>query len=247
MLSEWLFTQLHWQRPGFWLLTSFLGSIILLVMRRFISSERHSQLRMGRWFLIPYLGLLLGGLSPRLMGLTDIDWVAGLGVGIALIFAILVVLVLIRATFHLDDTFSQERSERATSAIAYQILAAGTQEFHWTFLRAATWELMVTAPVAYRQPEYWSIWIASLLALPGIFAQSRRTSQRLIACVILLTTAILFLYTRNFWLTWLLHTAAQLLLGQNTIQRESSLTGADYSLLTKQTQAQSLPQTKQPK
>jgi len=223
MSTDWLFDQLHWQRPGFWMLLSFFASIAFLFTYRSVSPERHAQLRIGRWFFIPYFGILFGGISPRLMGLTDIDWVAGLGIGVALIFVVLVILVLIRATLHLDESTVDERLSVSRVNRVQQTFMAGAQEFHWTFLRAATWELMLLAPVAYHQPEYWSIWIASLLALPGIFAQYQRTSQRLIACVVLLTTAILFLYTRNFWLAWLLHASAQMLLGQRTIQKIPSV------------------------
>lgn len=223
MSTDWFFDQLHWQRPGFWLLLSFVTSVVFLFTYRFLLPERHAQLRIGRWFFIPYLGILFGGISPRLMGLSDIDWVAGLGTGVALIFVVLVILVLIRATLHLDGSTSEERSPAAPVNRLQQVAMAGAQEFHWTFLRAGIWELMLLAPIAYQQPEYWSIWIASLLALPGIFAQYERTSQRLIACVVLLTTAILFLYTRNFWLAWLLHASAQMILGQRTIQRIPSV------------------------
>ena len=223
MSTDWLFDQLHWQRPGFWMLFSFLTSIAFLFTYQFVSPERHDPLRMARWFFIPYLAILFGGLSPRLMGLTDIDWVAGLGTGVALIFVVLVILVMIRATLHLDESIVEERLPTSSVSRLQQIVMAGAQEFHWTFLRAGTWELMLLAPIGYAQPEYWSVWIASLLALPGIFAQYQRTSQRLIACVVLLTTAILFLYTRNFWLSWLLHASAQMLLGQRTIQRTPNI------------------------
>jgi hypothetical protein len=172
MSTDWLFDQLHWQRPGFWMLLSFFASIAFLFTYRSVSPERHAQLRIGRWFFIPYFGILFGGISPRLMGLTDIDWVAGLGIGVALIFVVLVILVLIRATLHLDESTVDERLSVSRVNRVQQTFMAGAQEFHWTFLRAATWELMLLAPVAYHQPEYWSIWIASLLALPGIFAQS---------------------------------------------------------------------------
>ncbi|MCB0113757.1 MAG: hypothetical protein R2873_07635 [Caldilineaceae bacterium] len=222
MSTDWLLTQLHWQQPGFWMLLSFLTGLIVLALRRFIRPERYAQLRFGRWFAIPYLGLLFGGISPRLMGLSDIDWVAGLGTGVLMIFAVLVILLLIRATLHLDEITVDERPPASPIDRLHQVIHAGVQEFHWTFLRAGTWELMLSAPVGYPQPAYWSVWIASMLALPGIFTQYQRTSQRLIASVVLLTTAILFLYTRNFWLAWLLHACTQILLGQRTRPQPTS-------------------------
>ncbi len=219
MSNDWLIAQLHWSRPGFWLLLSFAGSILLLSGSRLISPRTYSQLRMGRWLLIPYLGMLVGGLSPRLMGLSDIDWLAGLGMGVALIFAVLVILVLIRATLDLDHSATQASPVISVPTVVEQVWLAGAQEFHWTFLRAATWELMMLSPIPLVQPDYWSIWIASILALPGIFVQYQRTSPRLIACVVLVTTAIVYFYTRNFWLTWFLHTAIQFLLGQRAVEK----------------------------
>lgn len=213
MFADWLLTQLHWQRPGFWLLLSFIGSFVLLFASWRLSAERRHGLRLARWFLIPYLGLIAGGLSPRLMGLTHLDWVAGLSLGVALIFAIWVLLLLIRATVQVEDTPGQDQPLRLLT-MPEQIIWAGAQEFHWAFLRAASWEILLASPLSPETPGYWAMWIASLLALPGIFVQYNRTSQRLITGVVLMTTAILFFYTRNFWLCWLLHATSQLLLGQ---------------------------------
>lgn len=213
MFFDWFLTQLHWQRPGFWLLLSFASSAVLLLASWHLPVERRYLLRLARWFLIPYAGLIAGGLSPRLMGFIDLDWVAGLSLGVALIFTLWVLLLLIRATVHADDTSGQGQGLRST-AISEQILWAGAQEFHWAFLRAASWELLLAYPTPVERPAYWAMWIASLLALPGVFVQYNHTSQRLIASVVLITTAILFFYTRNFWLCWLLHATSHLLLGQ---------------------------------
>jgi hypothetical protein len=213
MFADWLLTQLHWQRPGFWLLLSFIGSILLLSLSWRLPAERRYHLRLARWFLIPYLGLIAGGLSPRLMGLTQLDWVAGLSLGITIIFAIWVLLLLIRATIHIEEAPGEDQPLRSFTLVE-QIIRAGVQEFHWAFLRAASWEILLAAPRAMETPGYWAIWLASVLALPGIYVQYTRTSQRLITGVVLITTAILFFYTRNFWLCWLLHATSQLLLGQ---------------------------------
>ncbi len=52
---------------------------------------------MGLWVLIPYLGLLVGGLSPRLMGISNLDWLPSIGLGLGFIFVVLVLLLLVRA------------------------------------------------------------------------------------------------------------------------------------------------------
>jgi hypothetical protein len=218
MNSEWLLSQLHWHRAGFWLLASFGASLLLLIAGRYLGRDYQYNRRLLRWVLIPYLGLLAGGLSPRLMGLSDLDWVAGLGLGVVLISAIWMLLVLVRMTLHLEAGV-QETAQPPVPSVVDRLLVAGAQEFHWTFLRAAVWEILLAAPIAIHLPGYWAVWIASLLALPGIGAQYRDLSQRLIATVVLITTAILYFYTRNFWLCWILHATAQLLLGQKSLSR----------------------------
>jgi hypothetical protein len=214
MFTDWLLPQFHWQRPGFWLLLSLISSAFLLFASWRMPAQRRHWLRMGRWFLIPYLGLVAGGLSPRLMGLTHLDWVAGLSLGVALIFAIWVLLLLIRATVQIEEA-PGEAPPLWSLTLPEQIIGAGAQEFHWAFLRAATWEMLLAYPGGLEMPGYWAMWIASILALPGIFVQHNHTSQRLITAMVLITTAILFFYTRNFWLCWLLHATSQLLLGQH--------------------------------
>jgi predicted permease len=213
MLVDWFLTQLHWHRPGFWLLLSFTSSLLFFIVSWRLPEPQRRWFRLGRWILIPYAGLIAGGLSPRLMGVADLDWVAGLSLGVALIFAIWVLLLLIRATIHTEEAPGEDQTLRLLS-FPEQIGWAGAQEFHWAFLRAASWELLLAYPEAIETPAYWSMWIASLLALPGVFVQYNHTSQRLVTGVVLITTTILFFYTRNFWLCWLLHATSQLLLAQ---------------------------------
>lgn len=217
MTMVWLLSQLHWQRPGFWLLLSLLVSLVLLALRLWKPAFHRRPYYLGSRILVPYAGLLAGALSPRLMGLSDLDWLIGLGVGVILVFSIGALLVLIRITQGIDRT-----SVQRNGSILDVIWGAGVQEFHWTFLRAATWEMLLASPVPVTLPAYWAVWIASALALPGIYTRSRTLPQRLIAVVVLMTTAILFFYTRNFWLCWLLHSVAHLLLGQQTFHSQAA-------------------------
>lgn len=233
MYLHWLQSQIHWQRPGFWLAISFAASAALLLAGSHIPRPYRYRLRVARWLLIPYTGLLAGGISPSSLGLSDIDWVSGLGLGVVLIFAILVLLVLIRTTLHWDVTDDQpsassteagtQQPETAEPLMA-RLFNAGAQEFHWTFLRGALWEMLRGFPRPLDLPGYWAVWMASALALPGIFIQYQRTSQRLIATIVLVTTATLFFYTRNFWLCWLLHASVQLILRQQPSLRADDFT-----------------------
>ncbi|MBI3958802.1 MAG: hypothetical protein HY328_08335 [Chloroflexi bacterium] len=213
---DWLTGQLSPLRPGFWLLLSFGLSGLTLMAMRFLSEESVWRLRVGRWVLTPYLGLLAGGLSPRLLGLSDIDWVAGLELGVGLIFAIWLLLALVRATLHRENATIDTPPPTARPLLE-RVVWAGAQEFHWVFLRGAIWEMILALPTPSIVPAYWAIWLASALALPGIFVQYRHISQRFIAGMLLITTAILFFYTRNFFLCWLLHASVELLLGQRGV------------------------------
>lgn len=217
---DWFIGQLHPLRPGFWLLLSFALSGLTLLAARFLPGKIVGRLRMGRWIFTPYLGLLVGGLSPRLLGLSDIDWVAGLGLGVGLIFAIWLLLALVQATLHSEVTASEGVRPVGQSWLE-QIIWAGSQEFHWVFLRGAVWEMLLSLPTPPELPGYWAIWLASLLALPGIFVQHQHTAQRVIAGMLLITTAILFFYTRNFFLCWLLHASAGLFVGTGEITSRS--------------------------
>lgn len=216
MTVDWMLGQLRLQQPGLWLAISFLLSAVHWVSARWLPPRLHGRLRYARWILVPYAGLLFGGLSPRLLGLTDLDWLAGLGLGVGLIFAIWVLLILVRLTVaRAGDPKLRPIGSSANPPLLTLggLLQAGAQEAHWTFLRGAMWELMLGLPNPPELVSYWAIWVASALAAPGILLQHRHNVHRLTAAVILIATAILFFYTRNFWLCWLLHATAKPLLG----------------------------------
>ena len=218
---DWLTGQLSPLRPGFWLMLSFGLSGLALMAARFLPEKVVWRLRVGRWLLTPYLGLLVGGLSPRLLGLSDLDWVAGLELGVGLIFAIWLLLALVRTSLYREATPSDTPLPAARPLFA-RVVWAGAQELHWVFLRGAVWEMLLALPTPPTVPAYWAIWLASALALPGIFVQYRHISQRFSAGMLLITTAILFFYTRNFFLCWLLHASVELLLSTSQIPAQPS-------------------------
>jgi hypothetical protein len=89
---------MSWQVPAFWLLLSVLIAIGLRISQRITTPTWHTRFYWLLWFLIPYCGLLTGGLSPRLMGLGAIDWQTSLSLGLSLCFGVLIALALVRAT-----------------------------------------------------------------------------------------------------------------------------------------------------
>ena len=223
MTPTWFLSQLHPQQPGGWLLVSWLLGLggLMGVWLRPGWGQRIRRLGPLRWLLIPYVGLLAGGLSPRRMGLTEIDWLAGAGWGLGLLLAILALLLI---------QFGDLRKSRAAVATpgpaSFVVLMSGLQEFHWAFLRGGLWSLLHTLDGAaagmpaslLAQPAYWAVWGAAVLVGVELLAAStvRRIglTEGLIQIFILLATSVLFLYTRNFWLCWLLHAGMRLLLAQ---------------------------------
>ncbi len=220
MSSSWLSTQFSPYAPGFWLLVGILGTSLLISVRGLIPRRWSGLIWFAHWLLVPYLGLLVGGLSPRLLGLAGHDWLAGLGLGLGLIFAVVILLTLARALTDLGAPPPLQVGNHAEIAdprrlgwhtISSTLLWCGIEQFHWVYLRGGIWELLQTLPNPPELVGYWAIWCAAgvilielLILRPGFF-------PLLIQFVALMTTSILFFYTRNFWLCWIMHVAVQLL------------------------------------
>lgn len=110
MFAEWTINQMTPQSPGFWLILSLVSSLIILVLESLWPKSPWRSIWAGQRILIPYLGLVLGGLSPRLLGLSQLDWTVGLGIGLVLIFAVTMLLLLVRATVDLPDASEVRRN-----------------------------------------------------------------------------------------------------------------------------------------
>lgn len=194
--------------PGFWLVVAFMAAIVVLVARHYVPSPWRAWLAPAYWFFIPYLALLVGAVSPRLMGLYWIDWRTTFQVGAGLLLVI-GLLALLAWLFVLPR--AEPSAKVGWSVRLVWIGLAGTEEWFWCFLRAALWEIMWTAPQVGAAPLYLSVWGAALLALPLVLALHESGRLRLIKTAILLITTVVFLFTRNFWLCWLIHAALAVL------------------------------------
>ncbi len=203
--------------PASWLLINLALTMGLLLAHDWIAHSYRRPMIRVRNILLPYLALLTGGISPRLMGLTGIDWLVSFGFGVGLITAILGLLVLVRSTIDLPDQFSvAEQAERhgrtATTVSLAPFVNAGIDQFYWSFLRGALWETFQLVPTWSTPSGYWAIWLAALVAIPEILRFQPSLPARLLKLLILLLTTILFIYTQNFWLCWLLHALILLLM-----------------------------------
>ncbi len=206
-----------WQAPLGWLGVSLICGCCLIFFYPRVPLAYRQILRNARWLVIPYFGLLTGGISPRLMGLTGINWFASFGFGLVLLGGVLVLLIIVRSitAFPLATVSSAVapettgpsayRNARNATALPISLVDIGAEEFHWAFLRGALWEIFLVFPILAPQAGYWAAWTALLLALPEALRYQATFSQRICKCALLVISTVLFLFTRNLWLSWLLH------------------------------------------
>jgi len=222
MNSEWVRLQLMPQAPGFWMALSLVTLPLVLIVAARLSRRHQRWLYVARWVLIPYLGLMAGGLSPRLMGLSKINWATTISLGIALFFGLMLLTIGVRLFISVnsrsvdgEDDGARSESQSGWAGMGLMILMSGAEEFHWSFIRGAIWELLLLWPQPLDGlPGYRAVWLATLVTLPEIWLQPLAVPQRLVKSAVLVMTAVIFFYTRNFWLAWLVHAAAWLLLTQ---------------------------------
>jgi hypothetical protein len=238
-MIDWQIAQFSPHAPGFWLLLSLLTTAALSVPLNRRRRPWVQWLWLGHWLLIPYFGLLFGGLSPRLMGLAYFDWSVSLSLGIGLIFAVLALLVIVRMTVDLPSPHQSRTEESAPikssgaehpldahrpawQAVLMLIAAGGVEQFHWTFLRGSLWEILLALPEPPELPAYWAVWIAALIVILTAALRRPTVLQWLLLLATLVTTSILFFYTHNFWLCWILHSATDLILASYSQARPLS-------------------------
>jgi len=162
-LENNLLPELMPQTPLIWLLFTIITGLLLITGAEFISPQVRHRLQMVRWVLIPYLGLLLGGLSPQLMGLTYLPWLSAIELNGILLLSILGVAILVRIfleiwqrrskaapqqhqSIYALQTIKQPQQKKSTSihwsVLFLFLLQNGMVEFHLTFLRGAFWEML---------------------------------------------------------------------------------------------------------
>ena len=209
------FTSFH--APGFWLVIAVLGGVAVAAARPFVPAAWRTLLFAGFWIGLPYLALVAGGVSPRLMGLLYIDWITSLRLGVGLALALIAVAAVARLSLRRGSAQPIDSGPAPVTtpkwALPLVVIAqSGAEEFFWCFLRGAVLELMLTLQIPMELPIYWSIWIAAVAALPLSLTDQTSGYARLVAVAVLVMTSILFFYTRNFWLCWFVHAMVWLLL-----------------------------------
>lgn len=201
--------------PGFWLVISVLFAVVLLAGRAYAPPAWRGALALAFWVLVPYLALLTGAVSPRLMGIYWLDWRAAFQVGAGLLLASLLLAAVARL---LTSPSAEPTNDGGWPQRGVWLLEAGAEEWFWCFLRAAFWELLLAWPQVVTLPLYTAVWAAGALALPFTLALQPNPALRLIKLAALIVTSTLFLYTRNFWLCWLVHAALVVVLAPGAVR-----------------------------
>jgi len=209
-------------RAALWLALSFFLAGAATLVTRLVAPELERLVRIVRWVQVPYFGLILGGLSPRLMGLTVLGWDSRYTLGLVVLVCLLVLLILVRIRLHSEpeqfDGFSL-----TSQSLSPPLIESCAQEFHWCFLRGAVWELLSISLSTPYSPQYWSVWVAAAISLPGIYVQPSPLSDRLLTALVLTATSSLFLVTQSFWLCCFLHLGIRVILLWNQPAQEEAI------------------------
>lgn len=206
-MAHWFLAQLNPQAPGLWLALALAAWLAALLWRPRSAGRSHRWAQAARWVLPPYAGLLLGGLSPYFMGLANLDWTVSLGLGLGLILAVSAAAFFVRIAVAPADSLTASSLPAAQAPALLTFLLLGAEQFYWAFLRGALWELLRSLPAGPTLPAYWAVWLATAIALTDVATQPLPPEERLVKTLGLAATTVLFFYTRNFWLCWLLYAA----------------------------------------
>ncbi len=207
---------LSFHAPGFWLVVSLLCMLAATAAQPFLPRFWRGAVLLAIWLGVPYLALISGGVSPRLLGLRYLDWAVTfrLGAGILLAVAAMAGLVRLVAAGPLGAPQSASGSARGVS-LAWILRSSGwsgAEELNWCFWRGALWELILVTGAPIGLPAYWAVWLAAAVNLPFVLMLQPNGWQRIVKAATLAVTSVVFFYTDNFWLCWLVHSAVWLIL-----------------------------------
>lgn len=233
-LLPWVLASVAWYAlasGGLWLLLRWRGPESRLAgWRESLPGQLTLWLARLLWLILPgYATLLLGLLSPRLMGLSQVElgWILGRGL---LAGAGALALLLAAGLSYRRAHSARPPYVSLSHAIALTVLLvmeAGALQWQWAFYRCAMIE--TAASLALPSPVYWGTWLAvGLLVVQGALSPTlwhdlRRpglAERRVLRAALLAATSVLYLLSRNFWLAWALHGAATAILEPRFVQRQ---------------------------
>lgn len=184
------------------------------------------------WLVGPgYAALLLGLLSPRSMGLSQIE--LGWSLGRGLLFAAGALAMLLAAGLSYRRTRAAQPPyltfSHGLAVTVLLVVEAGALQWQWAFYRSAMIDAL--AAVEGPAPVYWGTWLgAAALVVQGALNpwlwRDLRTSglaeRRVLRAALLGASSVLYLVSRNFWLAWALHGAVVAVLEPRVGQPEQT-------------------------
>lgn len=211
--SSLIFERTAIQSLMIWGVAETVVTVIWLILHHRISQRWYQFAQLIRLCAIPYLALLAGEISQRSMGLTGYDWGNSLSVGSILMIVIVAIWFGIRiaeesSSLPLDADVQENglRTSSNWSKNGLKVLTASGLELNWCFWRVIGTQLTAWLFVELDSPIYWGVTLSVMLLAIFIFFSSSSLATTLTNITILIATSVLFLFTRNFWLCWLLHT-----------------------------------------
>ncbi len=172
-------------------------------------------LRFGYYIGPPYAALLLGAASPRLLGLSGLDWAQSSGLGATLGSGACVLLLLgwwqyARATRRLaqpgEGPLAAEVAALARPwGVGVLLIEVVYLEAHWAFYRAGTILLLGDYAGVFLGC---AIAILEMLSRPQLCSRLRQPGQAdgfLLTASLAFVVTILFLLTHNLWVCAIVH------------------------------------------
>ena len=194
-----------------WVALECLVILVWLFFQFRIATKWYAIARLVRLSVIPYVALLLGQISPRDMGLTGYDWSNSLSLGSLVMVAMLALWIGMRtvsATVS-SDLLEQPLLESNRFATwpnrGLLVLLSGGLELNWSFWRASGAQIFNSLFMPIQSPTYWGIALAFVIVLPDTLRATTSHVGRILNVAILIATSVLFLFTKNLWLCWILH------------------------------------------
>ena len=206
---------LSFHAPGFWLVVSLLCMLAATAAQPFLPRPWRGVAVLAAWLVVPYLALISGGVSPRLLGLRYLDWATTFRLGAGILLAVVVLAGVVRLAAA-DSRRSTPGARQGGVSLAVVLRGfgwSGAEELNWCFWRGALWELFLVVGAPIDLPAYWAVWLAAAVNLPFALALQPNGWQRIIKGSALAVTSVVFIYTGNFWLCWLIHGMLWLMLG----------------------------------
>lgn len=161
---------------------------------------------------LPFLALIRGAMSPRLLGLSHLDWIGGIGSGVPL--GLGAFLLLVWGWSHYIRSLGRRKVERPRLAEVHTL----SQPWGWPLILLeviyleAHWAFYRSGPLAVLR-DYWGVFAG----LGVVFIEwamnpklrrslgTERQGEIVWSGSLALVIAIIFLFTRNLWLCALIH------------------------------------------